>query len=66
VAELGTIRLMRAVEKFGLSRTLLFDLCISGKIKSHLIKRHPNSRGVRLIEVASLVEYIKKAGGEAS
>jgi hypothetical protein len=55
---------MRAVEKYGLARSLLFDLCTTGKIKSYLVKRHPNSRGVRLIEVASLLDYIKSQGAE--
>jgi len=63
LAELGTIRLMAAVKKFGLSRTLLFALCTSGKVKSFLIKKHRNSRGIRLIDQADLIRYIREEGG---
>jgi len=63
LAELGCIRLMAAVQKFGLSRSLLFALCTSGKVKSFLIKRHPNSRGNRLIDQADLIRYIREEGG---
>jgi hypothetical protein len=65
LAELGTIRLMAAVKKYGLSRTLLFELCIRKRINSFLIKKHSNSRGVRLIDEADLIRYIREEGGAA-
>jgi hypothetical protein len=59
---LGTMRLVPAAQKYGISRTELFRLCAEGQIKSHLVKRHPNSRGVRLVEEQSLIDYIRRGG----
>jgi hypothetical protein len=44
----------------GLSRTQIYLLCKSGKIKSHSLKRHGTCRGVRLIDFQSLVTAIEE------
>jgi hypothetical protein len=44
----------------GLSRTQIYLLCKSGKIKSHSLKRPGTCRGVRLIDYQSLVAAIEE------
>jgi hypothetical protein len=44
----------------GLSRTQIYLLCKSGKVKSHSLKRRGTCRGVRLIDFASLVAAIEE------
>jgi hypothetical protein len=62
LAELGCLRLTDAAVKFGLSRTELFRLCVpeeTARVKSHLVKAFPHSRGRRLVEVGSLCQSHK-------
>jgi hypothetical protein len=44
----------------GLSRTQMYLLCKSGKVKSHSLKRPGTCRGVRLIDFQSLVTAIEE------
>ena len=44
----------------GLSRTQIYLLCKSGKVKSHSLKRRGTYRGVRLIDFQSLVSAIEE------
>jgi|SRR5208282_1780342 len=44
----------------GLSRTQIYLLCKSGKVKSHSLKRRGTCRGVRLIDYQSLVAAIEE------
>jgi hypothetical protein len=44
----------------GLSRTQIYLLCKSGKVKSHCLKRRGTCRGVRLIDFQSLVLAIEE------
>ena len=52
-----------AAHRTGLSRTRLFQLIAEGKIKSKYITKPGNQRGFRLIETASLLDYINSFGG---
>ena len=45
---------------FGLSRGFLFPLLISGQIRSVHIKQPGRSRGIRLVDVKSLREYLAR------
>jgi hypothetical protein len=65
LAEFGCIRFTDAAAKYGISRTELFRLCVpeeTAKVKSHLYRQYPDSRGIRLVEVKSLVDYIRSGG----
>jgi hypothetical protein len=44
----------------GLSRTQMYLLCKSGKVKSYSLKRRGARRGVRLIDFQSLVAAIEE------
>ncbi len=44
----------------GLSRTQIYLLCKSGKVKSYSLKRRGTCRGVRLIDFQSLVAAIEE------
>ena len=44
----------------GLSRTQIYLMCKSGKVKSHSLKRRGTCRGVRLIDYPSLVSAIQE------
>jgi hypothetical protein len=44
----------------GLSRTQIYLMCKSGKVKSHSLKRRGTCRGVRLIDFQSLVKAIQE------
>src|SRR5208283_2406877 len=44
----------------GLSRTQIYLMCKSGKVKSHSLKRRGTCRGVRLIDFQSLVAAIQE------
>lgn len=61
------LRLPDAVKFSGLSRSLLyqhFDYA-GGKIKTRNIRQRNKIRGVRLVNVDSLREFIESEGGEA-
>jgi hypothetical protein len=62
MATLGTLRPIPASKKYGISRTHIFAAIATGQLESYLVKRHANSRGVRLISEASLIAYIKAGG----
>jgi hypothetical protein len=56
--EFGSVRTASAI--FGLSRTELFDLIARNRIRSLLYKKDPlQPRGVRLIDLVSLREYMR-------
>jgi hypothetical protein len=44
----------------GLSRTQIYLLCKSGKVKSHSLRRPGTCRGVRVIDYQSLVAAIEE------
>ena len=44
----------------GLSRTQIYLMCKSGKVKSHSLKRRGTCRGVRLIDFQNLVAAIQE------
>lgn len=44
----------------GLSRTQIYQLCKSGKVRSVSLKQQGKSRGCRLIDAASLVSAIQE------
>lgn len=43
----------------GLSRTQIYQLCKTGKVKSHSLKQRGTCRGVRLIDFQSLVAAVQ-------
>lgn len=47
----------------GLSRTQIYLLCKSGKVRSHSLRQPGKSRGVRLIDYQSLVAAIEEFAG---
>ena len=51
---------------YGLSRTTLLELCEAGKIKSTVIRKRHALRGIRLLYLPSLREFLEKnaTGGE--
>ena len=58
VSEPEWIRINDAVRVFGLSRPYLFDLISAKKIRSVHITRKGATKGIRLIDTASLRQYI--------
>jgi hypothetical protein len=52
------IRIPAASRASGLSRTFLFEQIVKGTIKSKHLKRLGKSRGIRLINYASLMAFI--------
>jgi hypothetical protein len=48
----------------GLSRSHLFQLIAEGKIRSRALVKPGNTRGVRLVWLPSVFEYIENAGVE--
>ena len=56
------LRVPMAAHRTGLSRTRLFALIAEGKVKSKYITKPGNKRGFRLIETASLLDYINSFG----
>lgn len=53
------LRIPGAVQVSGLSRSLLYQAISSGEIKSSVIKKRGNVRGVRLISFDSLMQFIE-------
>ena len=52
---------IRAVEQeYGIGRWALFQMIRSGLIKAPLVKPTPKGRGFRVIELASLEDYLSK------
>ena len=50
--------------KYGVSRSTAYNLMRAGLIKSRVIKLPGRQRGFRLIEVASLLQYIESSPEE--
>lgn len=48
----------------GLRRNVVYDLLRSGKVRSVLIRKPGAVRGVRLIETASLLGYLRQLADE--
>ena len=48
----------------GLGRTYLFMLCKEGKVRSVSLRKEGAPRGVRLIHLTSVLEYIEKAANQ--
>jgi hypothetical protein len=53
------IRIPTASRVSGLSRTFLFEQIVQGKIESKHLKRPGKTRGIRLINYASLMRFIE-------
>jgi hypothetical protein len=47
-----------AAFRYGIGRTKLFELITAGKIKSRFLAAKGNERGIRLINLQSLEDYI--------
>ncbi len=47
---------------WGLSRTTLTELCLSSQVRSTLIKKRGALRGIRLVYLPSLREYLLTQG----
>lgn len=47
---------------WGLSRTTLTELCLGGQVRSICIKKRGAQRGIRLIYLPSLREFLFQAG----
>ena len=45
---------------FGLSRTTILELCESGAIKSTILRKRHALRGIRLLYLPSLVEFLER------
>lgn len=46
----------------GLSRSFLYQLANEGKIRTVSLRRRGMVRGVRLVDLGSLLDYIRKRG----
>lgn len=45
-------------QHFGIVRSAVYELLAENKIRSVVIKKRGNSRGIRLIDYASVVDYL--------
>jgi hypothetical protein len=54
------LRIPAASRITGLSRTFIFEKITTGEIVSRHLKRPGKTRGIRLIQYASLMEFIDK------
>jgi hypothetical protein len=54
------LRIPAASRISGLSRTFIFEKIVTGEIVSKHLKRPGKSRGIRLIQYSSLMEFIDK------
>ena len=63
------LRVSAAVCYCGISRSLLYELIGSGKISSKILRKPGHIRGIRLISVTSLDEFLNNlpegGGGDA-
>lgn len=55
------LRVPEAVRCFGLSRSAIYELIVTGAIKSAAIRKRGAVRGIRLISFDSLAAYIENA-----
>ena len=53
-------RVPRAVEYSGLSRTMIFALIKSGDIKSVSLKSKGKSRGIRMVDLKSIDDFLAR------
>lgn len=53
------LRVEEAARTRGISRSLLYEFLRDGKIKSSLLRKTGNARGIRLISAESLDAYIE-------
>jgi len=61
------MRLPKAGNRFwGLSRTTLTELCLEGKVRSVLIKKRYAVRGIRLMYLQSLRDYLNGSSTDES
>ncbi len=59
VLEPEYIRPAQVREKFNIGRSQVYELIAQGKIKSHVLRKKGNTKGMRLISVESLRSYIE-------
>jgi hypothetical protein len=55
------VRVPEAVNVSGLSRSSIYELIGSGKIKSFSNRARGSQRGIRLISYDSLIDYLERA-----
>jgi len=55
----GWLRIAGAIEFSNIGKTTLYELINDGSIKSSVIKKRGNTRGIRLIEKASLQAFLE-------
>lgn len=56
------LRIPAAVEYSGLSRTSLYDFIAEGRLKSTVLRKRCNVRGIRLVELKSLDALLRGEG----
>jgi hypothetical protein len=54
------LRVSEAVRRFALGRSTIFELIHSGEIKSALIRKRGNVRGIRIISTDSLRAFVER------
>jgi hypothetical protein len=59
IEPLRWLRVEEAVRTRGISRSLLYEFIRDGKVKSSLLRKKGNVRGIRLISAESLDSYIE-------
>jgi hypothetical protein len=57
-------RIPDATRMYGIKRGCLYELLKRGKIKGVLLRVHGNKSGVRLIDLASVRDYIRQCQAE--
>ena len=55
------LRVDQAIHVYGLSRSMLYELMAAGTIKSAVLKKRGNIRGIRLLSSGSLDAYLEGA-----
>ena len=60
------LRIPEAIRLFGIGRSTLYELLSGGQIKSASIRKRGNTRGIRLISVDSLMQYIEEQAEQTS
>ena len=54
------LRVPEAVRRFGLGRSTIYELIHNHEIKTALIRRRGNTRGIRLISTDSLRAFVER------
>ena len=57
--EIEWLRVPEATRRFGMSRSLLYEIIGEGAVESVALTRPGNRRGIRLISAQSLRDYVE-------